>query len=178
MNPTALIAEAVADGVSLAATVSGTIKVTGRVDAVQRWQPVLSKHKADVLDVLRRTGDGLWVRRWQVLYNQTEPFEVICHPGATRMEIAALYPGAQLEPIPDSPSRHPTPAEAEELRALVHMIAQHEGWTVGEVQDAMRVARGDPEAALLCFRFLAGGITSMTNAAERAPLQPHRGSNA
>ena len=55
MTPATLIAQAAADGISLAISETGNIKAVGGGDAVQRWAPVLRQHKASILEVLRGT---------------------------------------------------------------------------------------------------------------------------
>jgi len=40
-------------------------------------------------------------RRWQVSYPGIDPMEVIFAPEATHAEVAALYPGARVEPMPE-----------------------------------------------------------------------------
>jgi hypothetical protein len=40
-------------------------------------------------------------RCWQVQYPGIDPMEVIFAPKATRVEVAALYPGAKIEPLPE-----------------------------------------------------------------------------
>ena len=40
-------------------------------------------------------------RRWQVCFPGIDPMEVIFAPEATHAEVAALYPGARVEPMPE-----------------------------------------------------------------------------
>lgn len=55
MTPAALIAQAAAEGISLAISETGNIKAVGSGDIVQRWVPVLRQHKATILQALRKT---------------------------------------------------------------------------------------------------------------------------
>ena len=179
MNPNVLIENARAEGVSLAATDSGTIKVAGRGEIVRRWQPMLREHKADVLAVLLQAANDLRSRRWRVVYPGAIAIEVICYPDATRADLSALYPGAQARPLPEHPRRAPTPAEVAEIQALVSAVAEHEGWAVDELHDAIAAALVDPEGALASYRFLAQGTAegleacSTAKATGRALLTPH-----
>jgi len=52
MTPAAIIKEAMADGVSLALSTTGTIKAGGKQDAVNRWLPVIRENKPAILAVL------------------------------------------------------------------------------------------------------------------------------
>ena len=47
MTPLAIIRQAQADGVKLALSPVGTIKATGKGDAVNRWLPVIREHIYD-----------------------------------------------------------------------------------------------------------------------------------
>lgn len=49
-------------------------------------------------------------RRWQVRYPGVGPMEVIFAPEATHAEVAALYPGARIDALPDDAKRANAPA--------------------------------------------------------------------
>lgn len=98
-------------------------------------------------------------RRWQIRIAGRDPMEVMITPGATHAEVAAIYPGARIEPLPDRLRRKATAAEAEELRPLVAVILGDADET--DREEPLTVALADPEAALTSFRALA------------ADLQPH-----
>jgi len=62
-----------------------------------------------------RAGEGaaesaFAARRWRVCFPTRDPLEVTFAPEATRAQVADLYPGARLEPMPET-SRTATPAE-------------------------------------------------------------------
>ncbi len=86
-------------------------------------------------------------------------------PEATLAEVAAIYQGALIEPLPDSPRSSATPREAAELRELVALILPDAD--DNERAYALRVALADPEAALTSFRVLAADRRPKT-----APLVP------
>jgi hypothetical protein len=48
-----IIRDAQADGLRLELSPVGTLRVTGRADAVHRWLPVLRERKAEIIEVLR-----------------------------------------------------------------------------------------------------------------------------
>ena len=79
--------------------------------------------------------------------------EVLFAPDATRAQVAALYPGARIEPQRDPPQRSTTPAEAVELRELVALVFADD--TEQHRAEALAAALTDPEAALTSFRLLA-----------------------
>jgi hypothetical protein len=56
MTPATIIKDAAAEGVMLALTPAGTIKVTGEGAAVNRWLPLLREHKPVILAALQGTG--------------------------------------------------------------------------------------------------------------------------
>jgi hypothetical protein len=41
-------------------------------------------------------------RHWRVRFSKLNPMEVFFAPAATREEVAALYPGAAVEPMPEA----------------------------------------------------------------------------
>lgn len=58
MTPATIIKQANADGVMLALSPTGSIKAVGRVEAVNRWLPLIRQHKAELLDELRTANEG------------------------------------------------------------------------------------------------------------------------
>ncbi len=53
MTPAAIINEAMADGVSLTISTTGTIKATGDGAAVNRWLPAIREQKAGIVEALK-----------------------------------------------------------------------------------------------------------------------------
>ena len=92
-------------------------------------------------------------RRWQVHFPNIEPVEVIFAPEATRAEVAAIYPGASIETLPDPPPRMATPAEANKLREVVALVLSDAD--NAERKDVLKLALADAESALTSFRLLA-----------------------
>jgi hypothetical protein len=92
-------------------------------------------------------------RRWRITSRMGPAMEVLFTPDATRVEVAALYPGATIEPLPDPPRRTATRTEADELRDLITLILAND--TDAGRAEVLATACADPEAALMSFRLLA-----------------------
>jgi len=104
------------------------------------------------------TDPGERCRRWALHFADRAPQEVIFSDDLTHAEALALYPAAvAADPIPDTPSRPATKAEAAELRALLRVILP--GDPEGQAE-ALQIALPDVDAAMTCYRALA---------ADRAP---------
>jgi hypothetical protein len=82
--------------------------------------------------------------------------EVLFTPEATHAEVAAIYPGAACDPLPEPPQRPASPEEETELRALVALVTA--AWPDDERADALAVALIDPVDALTCWRALAAHL--------------------
>jgi len=52
MTPEAILREAVGHGLRLTRTATGTIKVAGDHEAVDRWLPIIREHKLEILEAL------------------------------------------------------------------------------------------------------------------------------
>ena len=87
---------------------------------------------------------------WRLHLADREPLEVYFFPAVSHAEALSAYPGAcAVEPIPQSPRRTPSGAEAVELRTLLRTIGAHEQWTAQDIEDATAAALADPDGALL-----------------------------
>lgn len=81
MNPTDIIRQVSADGVTLKVTPAGTLKATGNQAAIDRWVPVLKACKPDIIAELTRLPSSLEQRiramahRWR--YSPEELADVI-----------------------------------------------------------------------------------------------------
>jgi hypothetical protein len=53
MSPATIIIQATADGVRLALSATGSIKATGEAVVVNRWLPLIRKHKVDIVGELQ-----------------------------------------------------------------------------------------------------------------------------
>lgn len=52
MSASTIIKDAVSDGLNLALTEHGTIKVWGEKSAVHRWKPIIKMHKPEIIRAL------------------------------------------------------------------------------------------------------------------------------
>lgn len=99
MRAAALIQQAAADGVALALTASGTVKVSGDPAAVARWCDAIRDSKPGIVATLQSAGARF---RWSVTRPGARSMEVRFCPEATLQQVAELYPGAICEPLPDT----------------------------------------------------------------------------
>jgi hypothetical protein len=108
---------------------------------------------AAAIPATRESPAAYKARQWRIAYPNGAAMDVLFTPAATRAEVAELYPGASIQPLPDSATRTPTAAEADELLALIGAILADD--TEAERAEALAVALADPDAALVCWRSLA-----------------------
>jgi len=101
MTPAAIIEMATADGVSLALSTSGTIKATGDQVAVNRWLPIFRERKASIIAMLKEAANSETSWGWRVSYPDGRAFESYIVPEQTPRQVQGIYPGAQIEPIPE-----------------------------------------------------------------------------
>lgn len=165
MKPATIITQATAEGVRLALSATGSVKVTGEHAAVNRWLPVIREHKAEIIDWLKigNVDVSTASRRWLFHFTDRNDLPVTFAPAVVHAAALACYPDAvAAEPIPDQPQRKPTKAEADEIMALVQAIYAND--TDNDRAEALAAALVDPDGALLCYRTIAmdRGITSAT----------------
>lgn len=144
MTPETIIREAQADGVSVALSPAGTIKVNGGQAAVNRWLPIIRENKPGILAALREPRS----RGWQVKYPDGSMIETYVLPEPTRAEVLRDYPGAiAAEPIPEAAKRIPTaPMTAEEEAAIRAWVAYIEETDPATIADVLHQCRTDADA--------------------------------
>lgn len=87
MTPTAIIREALSEGVKLTLSTAGTIKATGDDAAVGRWVAVIREHKAEIVDVLKvgagdttpaslTAKDETAIRAWLAHIEESDPVTI------------------------------------------------------------------------------------------------------
>ena len=105
MNAAALIGQATAEGVTFTISSAGTIKVCGNKLSVERWIPIISPLKVEILAELRRLelvtsvecGGSAW--KWEILLPD-ERLILTTNPYSTLKEMADMYPSAlSLKPL-------------------------------------------------------------------------------
>ena len=139
MTPATIIREAQADGVRLALSPTGTIKVTGNGAAVNRWLAVIRERKAEIIDALQVSpGDTATASRWWLIhYPDRDPLEVACCPEATHADILERHPDAvaaePFTPTIRQPSAPLTASEETAIRAWLALIEETDPATIAEV---------------------------------------------
>ena len=139
MTPATIIREAQADGVRLALSPTGTIKVTGNGAAVNRWLAVIRERKAEIIDALQVSpGDTATASRWWLIhYPDRDPLEVACCPEATHADILERHPDAvaaePFTPTIRQPSAPLTDSEESAIRAWLALIEETDPATIVEV---------------------------------------------
>ncbi|MDP2830383.1 MAG: hypothetical protein Q8O37_17490 [Sulfuricellaceae bacterium] len=98
--------------------------------------------------------------RWLIHFPDRDPVETTCLPEPTHAEVMAMYPDAiAAEPLPEryavTVTPKVTPEQETELRALVAAVGVADGFTHAEQQEALDLALGDPDAALVSYRAMA-----------------------
>lgn len=113
MTTATIIEQALADGVTLSLTTTGTIRAAGNREAIGRWQSILTEHKPGIVAVLlEAANDSAAHFRWTVQFPNLPAMEVAITPEATRDEVLALYPGAAVSALPEPPQWCPSPTAA------------------------------------------------------------------
>lgn len=77
MTPAAIIRQAMAEGVMLTLSATDTIKASGDPAAVNRWLPIIRKHKPAIVKTLLETsastGDLESIRAWLAFIGENDP---------------------------------------------------------------------------------------------------------
>jgi hypothetical protein len=95
-------------------------------------------------------------RHWLIRRADGALLEVIFADVLVLADVRAVYPdAAELVRQDDEPRRTATPAEADELRALLGAILS--GAAAAEHAEALAIALAAPDAALASFRALTAG---------------------
>lgn len=145
MNPTTIMTQAMADGVTLSLSATGSIKAAGDSAAVNRWLPVIREHKAGIIDVLKVGANDIATasRAWSIRYLDGDPLQVICVPDMTHATILAAYSGAvAVEPfLPNvrEPSNPMSAIEESAIRDWLGLIEETDPETIAVVLKQCRI---------------------------------------
>jgi hypothetical protein len=172
LNPATILKQAAADGVTLSLAAAGTIKAAGDKAAVARWAAAIREHKPGIVALLQGAAnddqqaeavaiaDPDLHQRWTVAIPGRDPFGVIVPQGITLQQMRVQYPTATsiLVQVPQDcfPA---TSEEVAELRQLIDTVLA--GSSNAERREALQIALGDVQDALICWRALAadrGGL--------------------
>jgi hypothetical protein len=113
MSASAIIKEAISDGVNLALTERGTIKLSGEKSALQRWTPIIKMHKPEIMVALQPATASCW---WLIHYPDGAPIETWTGPPATWAEILERHPDA----VAAEPFNQTAPVQATSCDTCAH----------------------------------------------------------
>ncbi len=103
MTPTEIVMAATRDGVVVALTHAGTLKVSGEHTQVQRWANLIRDNKPAIVAALEVAANEPTVAApaWLLSFPDRDPLEVHFIHAATRAEALAAYPSATAAaPLP------------------------------------------------------------------------------
>lgn len=92
-------------------------------------------------------------RRWRVMRDDGLRVEVLFHLPVIRSRVAELYPGCQLEALPEEQVSPPHPDEVRDLRDLIARALS--GDSIADRSEALQVALRDPREARRCLEALS-----------------------
>lgn len=152
MIPQTLIQDAIRDGLTLAATETGTLRVQGSKSVVAKWAPILKERKTEILAALRSPANDAHPVSWE------------------QWQIAHPSPGTV--PL--------TEDEALSLRAWLDLIGEHDKATIADVLTACEKfpdsrAHFLNEAATTGARQEIASRAALEAAEERAAIMEHDG---
>lgn len=148
MIPAFIIQGAIADGVNVLVMPTGKLKVTGTVEAVRHWTPVLRKHKSAIIAELKAAPWWSWLLR----FADRDPVDVACGLRLAVADVLTHYPSTlTAEPVYGVAARAATSEEVAELQALIAVVLVAEADRV----EALELALGEPHSGLVCWRALA-----------------------
>jgi len=147
MTPATIIREVQADGVKLALSPAGTIKVAGDGAAVNRWLAMIREHKEEIIGVLKvgAVDTATASRWWRIHYHDGDALDLTFYPPATHEQVLGWHPGALSAEPYQPPARPPTAplsdAEGARVRAWLDTIGETDPATIGEVLDKCETDR-------------------------------------
>lgn len=149
MTPATIIRDARSEGVILAPSPAGTIKVTGQRAAVNRWRGVIREHKAEIVEFLKAdTGDTATVSRcWLLHFPDRDPVAVTRYPETTHAEILERYPDAiAAEPFTPIIRRPSAPITFDEESAIRSWLAKIDETDPEIIAEVLRRCQSDADA--------------------------------
>jgi len=111
----------------------------------------------DTPDTSRNVSAEDWAlfNTWLFHFTDRDDLPVTFAPAVDHAKALSYYPDVvAAEPIADRPQRVATETEAKEITALVQAIYAND--TDDDRAEALAAALADPDAALLCYRTIAG----------------------
>ncbi len=171
-----LLREVEADGLRLSLTDTGTIKISGKREAIEKWTPALREHKPELVAELQKGVLGVH----GVLAYQQNPPRTLYDSG-----------GEEVHPAPDSvpweqwQADHPSPGtvplttdEALDIRAWLTFIGETDPATIADV---LRTCERFPDTLAHCLnqartteaRQVIAARAALDAAQERAAILEH-----
>lgn len=120
MSAETLIQQAAADGVTLVLDPVGKVKARGNPEVLNRWAPILRKHKPEIVAALADAANDPNASRWRLTFADRDPLEVVTAPPMSRDEVTALYGAIDARPLPE-PAAANVPT-FEEWTAAAHAL--------------------------------------------------------
>lgn len=91
--------------------------------------------------------------KWIIHFHDQEPMQVHCLPEPTHVEVLTHYPDAvAAEPLPKRTRPTATREQEMEVHVLVASVGAAYSFTHAEHQEALALALGDPDVALMSYR--------------------------
>lgn len=148
MTPAEIVMAAARDGVVVALTPAGTLKVSGENFQVQRWAAQLRDHKPAILAALQEVvTDPTTAPAWLLHFPDTEPLEVHFFPATTHAEALAVYPDAvEAEPFAPKFRQSSASMTAKELQAILAWLELIEETDPATIADVLSQCQRDAEA--------------------------------
>ena len=147
MTPATIIRDAQVEGVLLALSSTGNIRVTGEGSAVDRWLTAIYERKVEIIEVLKfRSCDTPTASRWWRVYlSDSKPIEVTSYPFPTKADVSQWYPDAtRIEPFePSAPVLLRGEIDIEKVLAWVDAVGEDDEGGIAEFINAVRF---DPRA--------------------------------
>jgi hypothetical protein len=147
MKLAAIIERAAVDGVSVALSSAGTLKVSGDKAVVDRWVPEIRAHKQQIVAALQEAANVASSWLWRVCYSDRAPRELACSPPASRAEVMQRNPCAiaaeSFEPTPRQPT---APMTADEDRAIRSWLAHIGETDPATITDTLTRCQQDADA--------------------------------
>lgn len=136
------------------ATQSTATTAKSPYDSFSSAQGMALREDADREWAANLTSDeGAPTRCWQVQYPSLAAMELLFCPEASRAEVEALYPGAEIERLTEPRCKAASPAEATQLSKLVALVLPDAD--ADERAEVLAVALADPQAALISLQALS-----------------------
>lgn len=136
MSPDSILRDIAAEGLRLALSGNGGIKLVGAETTINHWLPVVREHKAALIGALLQDSPA---HHWLLRFADLAPQMIVCAPAATQAQVLADNPTTiAAEPFTPTPvlPEHPLSAEDESaIRNWLAAIGETDADCIAEVLD-------------------------------------------